>query len=108
MIAVDSRRLSAIATRRKKHVWRAKIILPTADGCGTAEIMRRSARRSRWCGAGRPGSWPKGVAGLTRDKTRKPDKLTLPTITGQRMVDLALGPLPGEASHWTARIWRKR
>jgi len=25
----------------QKHVWRANIILATADGCGTAEIMRR-------------------------------------------------------------------
>jgi hypothetical protein len=27
----------------QKHVWRANIILATADGCGTAEIMRRSS-----------------------------------------------------------------
>jgi hypothetical protein len=28
----------------KKHVWRAEIILATADGCGTSEIMRRSGK----------------------------------------------------------------
>ena len=28
----------------QKHVWRAKIILATADGCGTSEIMRRSGK----------------------------------------------------------------
>jgi hypothetical protein len=28
----------------QKHVWRANIILATADGCGTAEIMRRSGK----------------------------------------------------------------
>ncbi|HUJ44487.1 MAG TPA: IS630 family transposase, partial [Opitutaceae bacterium] len=42
---VDRRRLAAIIGDRnapQKHVWRAKIILATADGCGTAEIMRRS------------------------------------------------------------------
>ena len=38
-------RLEAIVLDRsapQKHVWRANIILATADGCGTAEIMRRS------------------------------------------------------------------
>jgi len=41
----DRRRLEAIVADRgapQKHVWRANIILATADGCGTAEIMRRS------------------------------------------------------------------
>jgi hypothetical protein len=28
----------------QKHVWRAAIILATAEGCGTAEIMRRSGK----------------------------------------------------------------
>jgi hypothetical protein len=28
----------------KKHVCRAEIILATADGCGTSEIMRRSGK----------------------------------------------------------------
>ena len=42
----DRHRLEAIVLDRsapQKHVWRANIILATADGCGTAEIMRRSA-----------------------------------------------------------------
>jgi ATP-dependent protease HslVU (ClpYQ) ATPase subunit len=40
----DRRRLEAIVADRgapQKHVWRANIILATADGYGTAEIMRR-------------------------------------------------------------------
>jgi len=43
----DRRRLEAIVLDRsapQKHVWRANIILATADGCGTAEIMRRSGK----------------------------------------------------------------
>jgi len=39
----DRRRLEAIVSDRnapQKHVWRAKIILATADGSGTSEIMR--------------------------------------------------------------------
>ena len=41
--SADRHRLEAIVLDRsapQKHVWRANIILATADGCGTAEIMR--------------------------------------------------------------------
>jgi hypothetical protein len=43
----DRSRLEAIVGDRnapQKHVWRAKIILATAEGCGTIEIMRRSGK----------------------------------------------------------------
>jgi len=39
----DRHRLEAIVSDRRapqKHMWRANIILATAEGCGTAEIMR--------------------------------------------------------------------
>jgi len=42
-----------------------------------------------------------GVEGLARDKTRKPGKPPLPPDTVWRVVDQALGPPPGEATHWT-------
>src|SRR6202035_4079835 len=44
-----------------------------------------------------------GVEGLMRDKTRKPGKPPMPPTTVQRVVDLALGPPPGESTHWTGR-----
>ena len=43
--AADRARLEAIVAHRnspQKHVWRARNILATADGCGTAEVMRRA------------------------------------------------------------------
>ena len=43
----DRRQLEAIVADRsapQTHVWRAHIILATAEGCGTAEIMRRSGK----------------------------------------------------------------
>jgi predicted DCC family thiol-disulfide oxidoreductase YuxK len=43
----------------------------------------------------------------TRDKTRKPGKPPLPVATVQRVVDLALSPPPGEATHWTGRMLAK-
>jgi hypothetical protein len=45
-----------------------------------------------------------GVEGLTHDKTRKPGKKPLPAATVQNVVDLALGPPPGGATHWTGRM----
>jgi hypothetical protein len=38
------RRSCWIRSALQKHVWRANIILATADACGTAEIMRRSGK----------------------------------------------------------------
>src|SRR6516225_5568988 len=49
----DRRRLEVIVSDRsapQKHVWRAQIILATADGCGTIEIMRRSGEAKHWTG----------------------------------------------------------
>src|SRR5450631_3666155 len=43
----DRHRLEAIVSDRsapQKHVWRANIILATAEGFGTADIMRRSGK----------------------------------------------------------------
>jgi ATP-dependent protease HslVU (ClpYQ) ATPase subunit len=42
----DRARLEAIVADRnspQKHVWRARIVLLTADGLGTTEIMRQLA-----------------------------------------------------------------
>jgi hypothetical protein len=43
----DRRRLKALARDRNtphKHVWRAEIVLFSADGVGTNEIMRRTGK----------------------------------------------------------------
>src|SRR5215468_345932 len=106
----DRRRLEAIVADRsapQKHVWRANIILATADGCGTAEIMRRSGKSKPVVWRWQARFMAEGVAGLTRDKTRKPGKPPLPAAIVQRVVDLALGPPPGEATHWTGRVLAK-
>jgi hypothetical protein len=66
-------------------------LIHSGDSCGTAEIMRQS-------GKAKPKVWrwqarfmAEGVAGLTRDKTRKPGKPPLPVASVQRVVDLAAG-----------------
>src|ERR1017187_5519121 len=106
----DRHRLEAIVADRsapQKHVWRANIILATADGCGTAEMMRRSGRSKPVVWRWQARFMAEGVDGLTRDKTRKPGRQPLSTDTVQRVVDLALGPPPGEETHWTGRMLAK-
>ena len=66
----DRRRLAAIVSDRnapQKHVWRAKIILATAEGCGTAEIMRRSGKSKPVVWRWQARFMAEGVEGLTRD-----------------------------------------
>src|SRR3981081_4421880 len=63
----DRLRLEAIVADRsapQKHVWRAKVILATADGCGTAEIMRRSGKSKPVVGTWRARARAEGVEGL--------------------------------------------
>jgi transposase len=102
----DRRRLEAVVADRsapQKHVWRANIILATADGFGTAEIMRRSGKAKPVVWTWQARFMAEGVEGLLRDKTRKPGKPPLSSETVQRVVDLVLGPPPGETTHWTGR-----
>src|ERR1700693_1129061 len=102
----DRRRLEAIVADRsapQKHVWRALIILATADGCGTTEIMRRSGKSKPVVWRWQARFMAEGVAGVMRDKTRKPGKKPLPAATVQRGGDLALGTPAGGATHWRRR-----
>jgi transposase len=103
----DRHRLKAIVANHgapRKHVWRADIILATADGCGTAEIMRRTGKSKSAIWRWQARFMAEGVAGLTHDKTRKPGKPPLSAATVQRVVDLAQGPPIGAATHWTGRM----
>ena len=52
MSATDRMQLEAIVAGRnapQKHVWRAQIVLLTADGCGTAEIVRNAGVSKTVC-----------------------------------------------------------
>jgi transposase len=106
----DRRRLEAIVSDRsapQKHVWRAQIILATADGCGTAEIMRRSGKAKPVVWTWQARFMAEGVDGLLRDKTRPPGKPPLPAATVRKVIDLVTGPPPGAATQWTGRMLAK-
>jgi Winged helix-turn helix len=73
----DRHRLAAIVADRssaQKHVWRTQIILATADGCGTVEVMRRSGKAKPVIWRWQERFMQEGVDGLLRDKTRPPGK----------------------------------
>jgi transposase len=118
-------RLEAIIKDRnssRKAVWRAEIVLSTADGHGTNEIMRRT-------GKSKPSVWrwqerfvAEGVDGLLRDKTRPSRVAPLPEKVKLDVLTKTAKETPANATHWSrtsmakaagispssvGRIWRE-
>ena len=104
--AADRARLETIVAdrnSRQKHVWRARIILATADGCGTAAIMRRAgvSKPSVWRWQGR--FMTDGVDGLLHDQTRPARIPPLPKAVVEGVVTRTLDAAPpDDVTHWTA------
>src|SRR2546426_4869898 len=101
---VDCRGLEAIVADRctpQKHVWRAEIILATADGCGTAEIMRRSGKAKPVVWTWQARFMAESGDGFLRDKTRKPRKAPLPAENAPLVIDPGTRAPPGEGTHST-------
>jgi transposase len=102
----DRERLEAVigsGNSAQKHVWRARIVLLSADGVGTMAIQRRT-------GKGKPTIWrwqarfmAKGVDGLLHDATRPGGKPPLTPAAVERVVEMTLLEPPGETTHWTGR-----
>src|SRR6478672_10045080 len=108
--AASRYKLEAVVANRnspQKHVWRAKIILLTADGCGTAEIMQATGKAKtviwRWQERFRE----HGAAGLWRDKTRRSRIPPLSPEVAKRVVALTLAGPPPAASHWRGSAMAK-
>ena len=108
--ATDRNELESVVANRnspQKHVWRAKIVLLTADGHGTAEIIRATGKAKTviWRWQERFGE--EGVAGLWRDKTRPSRIPPLSPEVAERVVALTLAGPPPTASHWTGAAMAK-
>src|ERR1700720_4628759 len=108
--AIDRNALEAVVANRnsaQKYVWRAKIVLMTADGYGTAEIMRATGKAKtviwRWQERFRD----EGAAGLWRDKTRPSRIPPLSPAVSERVVAMTLAGPPPAASHWTGAAMAK-
>jgi transposase len=103
--ATDRARLEAVVADRnspQKHVWRAGIILATADGCGTTEIMRRTGKSKPCVWRWQERFMREGVPGLLRDKTRPSRIPPLGQAAIDRVIELTASEPPDEATHWTA------
>jgi len=105
LTASDRSRLEGILGNRntpQKHVWRAQIVLLSAEGVGTVEIMRRTGTSKTCVWRWQERFAAEGVDGLLRDKTR-PSRV--PPL-GQEMIDrvvaLTATEPPHEATHWTS------
>ena len=106
----DRRRLKALARDRnapQKHVWRAEIVLLTAEGLGTNEIMRRTGTSKTCVWRWQERFMEEGFDGLLRDKTRPSRIPPLGADVAERVVTLTLADPPGEATHWTGGVMAK-
>src|SRR6478609_6765965 len=106
----DRRRLKALARDRNsphKHVWRAEIVLLSADGVGTNEIMRRTGKSKTCVWRWQERFMQEGYAGLLRDKTRPSRLAPLGADAANRIVTMTLQDPPGEATHWTGAMMAK-
>src|SRR5207237_10615211 len=88
----DRVRLQSIIRDRnspQKHVWRARIIVLTADGNGTSALTRAVGKGKtvvwRWQERFLRG----GGGGLTRDQPRRPATPPLPARAGDRLLGRA-------------------
>jgi hypothetical protein len=98
--AADRARLGAVVSDRnspQKHVWRARIVLLTADGLGTVEIMRRTGKSKTCVWRWQERFMTAGVDGLLRDKTRPSRVPPLAPQIAERVITLTHGDPPGEA-----------
>ena len=107
----DRERLEAVigsGNSPQKHVWRARIVLLSADGVGTMAIQRQT-------GKGKPTIWrwrarfmAEGVSTVCCMRLRaRAGKPPLTPETIERVVEMTLAEPPGETTHWTGRAMAK-
>ena len=99
--------LAANGNTPQKIAKRARIVLLTADGRSVNAIMRATGagKTSVW-------NWPKrfleaGVAGLLKDKSKKPGKAPLSAKVKARVVEMVATGRPPNATHWSLRMLAK-
>ena len=90
-----------------KVVWRAQIVLLTADGHGVKAVAREA-------GKSKPCVWrwqrrfsEDGVKGLLSDKTRPPGKPPLSQAVRLKVIAKTANERPANATHWSVRTMAK-
>ena len=102
----DRAALERLVSRRntpQKVVWRARIVLLSADRVGVMAITRTVGKSkvtvSRW----QERYLTKGIAGLRRDATRPGRKPPLTAEAIKQVVDKTLHEKPAAGTHWSSR-----
>jgi len=106
----DRKRLDGIRGDRnapQEHVWRAEIVLLSADGVGVNAIMRRTGTSKTCVWRWQERFMQEGVEGLLRDKTWPSRMPALAPEIAERVVDRTLEDPPGETTHWTSLMMAK-
>jgi transposase len=102
--SADLERLRALVCDRnapQKHVWRARIVLLSAEGLGTNALMRETGRSKTCVWRWQERFTSEGFEGLLRDKTRPSRIKKLDPSIAERVVALTMEPPLAEATHWT-------
>ena len=100
----DRARLEALVEGRNtaaKHIWRAMIVLATADRAGTNEIARRSGTSKECVWRWQERYIAEGVDGLLRDKTRSPGIPPLSDAVRVAVLTKTARETPPDATHWS-------
>ena len=90
-----------------KVIWRARIVLLSADG-ETVKAICRATGKSKPC----VWRWQRrfaedGVDGIVRDKTRPPGRKPLSAETKARVLARTACETPPDATHWSVRTMAK-
>jgi transposase len=103
----DRRRLLALVRDRnapQKHVWRAEIVLLSANGAGTNAIVSQTHKSKTCVWRWQERFMSEGFEGLLRDKTRPSRIRPLGEEIAAGIVALTLDDPPGETTHWTGGL----
>ena len=108
--AADVDRLRALVKDRnapQKHVWRARIVMLSAEGLGTNAIMRETGKSKTCVWRWQERFAAEGVDGLLHDKTRPSRIAKLNPSLAERVVALTMEAPASEETHWTGAAMAK-
>jgi transposase len=96
-------RIVALPSAPNKHVWRAHIVLLSAEGAGTMAITRRVGKSKRVVWRWQERFLRHGVDGLLRDRARPGRPPTVSAEQVWEVVEKTLRETPPDATHWSTR-----
>ena len=109
--AQERGQLEALIANRNtpaKVVWRAQIVLASADGESVKAIMRLTGKSKPCVWRWRRRFAEEGVEGLKRDKTRPPGRAPLSDAIKTKVLTKTMTETPPDATHWSVRSMAKQ